>query len=234
MQQRLEQFHRRLTAQGVPRKTAARIAGELRDHYNCVREELLSEGRPDEQAARQAEERIGDLDHLSTLVLADDRCICLTRRHPRTAFLAGPVAAAAVALGVYSILALTVAAVATSTFGLRLSDPAFHSLSTFLYLPTEWILPPLVAAGFCVAAGASGCSLRWPFFSCLVLAACGAVYFVGFRLPLETFDGTLDVGMGAAARVPRVLLPLITFGVFSAIRRFGSPGVICDARGTQL
>ena len=223
MQASIRRFELELAERGVSPQRTARLVDELVDHFHSVEQELRDEGQSEDASERTARERMGDLDALAKLILSDERCIGFVRRRPRTAFLVGPIAAAVIVLCAYAVVALALAVVAIDALGLRLSDPIFHILATALYLPTEYVLPPLVAIGFCYAAQQHRCAPGWSLAACIVLSLLGGACYVGFHLPLPSYEGSVAVGRDLASRIPRVVLPLVVYVAFEMVRRFRTP-----------
>ncbi|HLU07704.1 MAG TPA: hypothetical protein VKZ91_14190 [Woeseiaceae bacterium] len=82
----------RLVQQGVAARYARRLAGELAEHYEDLRDEAIGTGFLPDEAACFAEEQLGSADEILSAVFHRPELRSWIYRYPRVARIALPVA----------------------------------------------------------------------------------------------------------------------------------------------
>lgn len=165
---------------GIAPRFARRTIRELQDHFADIREALIREGVPEEEAERGAAERVGDLQAIVRECLSRRELKSFISRYPKTFFLLGPLLAqvlAVVFLFVLLVMIIEVGPVRPASFWWFL--PAAKTLG-FLYM---YALPVLIAAMLLLSGGARRLPPGLIAAGVLLTACLGSMMSINFTLP---------------------------------------------------
>ena len=209
-----------LRTRGLSPTFAKRMVVELRDHLECKTREYVEDGHSEEVAARLAQERLGHNDVILEHALSDPGALALPHRHPFLTFFAAPIVAVGFALAMYISIAPPSGDVTTRVLGLEVTDPRFYVFARALYFCAGYLLWFFGAIAVCAVAHRYRCAIKWSLLGCLTLAGMGSLLFVYMKIPVSATDMEIVAyGTDLASRVPRIILPLVTFALFAVYVR---------------
>ncbi|MHB8519890.1 MAG: hypothetical protein ACYDH9_03940 [Limisphaerales bacterium] len=216
----LDRFRAGLLRRGFARPYVDRIAGELEEHWQDLREEtLVDETQENSAATAAATDRLGSLEAVASELILRLRSANWFGRHRITAFGCFPL----LSLFAWWAVLLLVAGCATGALGSTSASKPL-TLSQWLIL-SEWVLVTRLGGYLCVPwlfcrlAKRSFAGFTWALTACAVLSLHNLVHLVQFLPPEGSQRASFTWGYGistnlAALNLGGFLLPLLVFAWF--------------------
>lgn len=212
---KLKEASRTMIAGGVDPKYVKRTAQELQDHYDDLKSNLIRNGAQEADAAREAEDKIGNLHDIAIEATNKKELKSWISMHPRTTFLGGPLLAVILVLIAWTAvlyMVLTgmgleekvapypdsiVAFINTMVFFLMYMAPCLLA-ALFVYLSKDRLIPTklMVFSIFAVALLSSLISVQaiFPQNAGEMGQIVANINFLGFmpRIPGEVFPFIIE------------------------------------------
>ena len=216
----------RLLRGGVAPKHVRRTVAELRDHFEDLKEEARKNGCAGDEAAKEAQNRLGSEDVIANDILARPELQSWAARWPWAVYGLGPL---------FSFVVIALGSILLFGFGMGFGNAVtdaryipplwLQSVIDVFFLCVVYLAPLLVAVWVCRQAVLRRAAMGWPGIGFLMVCICGAALDIAVNWPATSEAlAHLSVGFSLAPPFPdpsdTVLRALINVAVVAVFLRW--------------